>query len=196
MVTFASILIKTTLIASVALTTAAGIMMLAAGNALGGSLWLLFGLIGVCYAYFVWGRIPFATSTLVASCRCVRDNVGVCGLAVVSAGVGAGWVVLWSGVYVGIAGGGDNGDGNDDYAMNGAATFGLLVALYWVMQVISNVVHTTVAGTVGTWWFNPPMARGCCSAGVKTSFRLVFFSIFFSLLPFLFSNNKQKKKRQ
>ncbi|KAF0694844.1 Aste57867_14308 [Aphanomyces stellatus] len=35
-----------------------------------------------------------------------------------------------------------------------AAYFFLLVSLYWGVQVFSNIIHATVAGTVATWWFS------------------------------------------
>ena len=36
--------------------------------------------------------------------------------------------------------------------------------------VISNVVHVTTAGTVGSWWFVPHEANGCCSQAVRDSY--------------------------
>ena len=33
-----------------------------------------------------------------------------------------------------------------------------------------NVVHVTTAGTVGTWWFEPREANGCCSKAVRDSY--------------------------
>jgi hypothetical protein len=35
--------------------------------------------------------------------------------------------------------------------------------------VIKNVVHVTVAGTVGTWWWTPLEASGFCSKAVRES---------------------------
>ena len=31
----------------------------------------------------------------------------------------------------------------------------MLLSLYWTIQVVTNLLHTTVAGVVGTWWFDP-----------------------------------------
>jgi len=43
--------------------------------------------------------------------------------------------------------------------------------------VSKNVVHVTVAGTVGTWWFEPRTASSCCSRGVRDSWlRAMTFS--------------------
>mmetsp|Transcript_22126 Transcript_22126/g.54716 ORF Transcript_22126/g.54716 Transcript_22126/m.54716 type:complete len:444 (+) Transcript_22126:703-2034(+) len=32
----------------------------------------------------------------------------------------------------------------------------LLLSLFWTLQVIKNLCHTTVAGVVGSWWFSTP----------------------------------------
>lgn len=34
------------------------------------------------------------------------------------------------------------------------ALFALLLAFYWTVQTIKNVIHCTTAGTVGSWWFS------------------------------------------
>ena len=44
------------------------------------------------------------------------------------------------------------------------------MSFYWVHQVITNTVHVTTAGTVGTWWFVPSEASSCCSPAIKDSF--------------------------
>jgi len=47
--------------------------------------------------------------------------------------------------------------------------FLLVLSMYWTQQVIRNVVHVTVAGTVGTWWWAPHEANSCCSEAVRSS---------------------------
>ena len=42
----------------------AAVVMFVEGLVGGGCIWLGFGLISCCYAYFVWRRIPFAAATL------------------------------------------------------------------------------------------------------------------------------------
>jgi hypothetical protein len=32
--------------------------------------------------------------------------------------------------------------------------FGMIFSMYWTLQVIKNILHTTIAGVVGTWYFN------------------------------------------
>jgi hypothetical protein len=41
-------------------------------------------------------------------------------------------------------------------------TISFLLSFYWTNQVLGNVVQATVAGAVGTWWFDPEETHGCC----------------------------------
>ena len=83
------------------------------------------------------------------------------------------WTIWWITNYLGIAvhlqGNNVGGDEDAAQAMDGGIVFLLLICFYWAHQVISNVVHVTVAGTVGTWWFTPDIANSCCSQAVKGS---------------------------
>jgi hypothetical protein len=51
---------------------------------------------------------------------------------------------------------------------NVAALF--LLSYLWTTNVLSNMVHATVAGVVGTWWFVPDQASGTCSPAIADSF--------------------------
>jgi hypothetical protein len=56
-------------------------------------------------------------------------------------------------------------------------TIFFLLSFYWTNQVLGNVVQATVAGAVGTWWFDPEEARGYCSPALTGSlFRSVSYS--------------------
>jgi len=46
-------------------------------------------------------------------------------------------------------------DCSEQYKIPYGASFGLLVAFYWGLQVFKNLSHTTTAGSVGSWWFTP-----------------------------------------
>ena len=63
-----------------------------------------------------------------------------------------------------------DGQGNCEKETNGALVFALLLSYYWTCQVMKNVIHVTVAGTVGTWWFVPSEGSSCCSHAVRDSF--------------------------
>merc|ERR1719203_670824 len=54
--------------------------------------------------------------------------------------------------------------------MGETALFFFLLSFYWVHQVLSNTMHVTTAGTVGTWWFSPNEANSCCSSAITGSF--------------------------
>mmetsp|Transcript_9563 Transcript_9563/g.19460 ORF Transcript_9563/g.19460 Transcript_9563/m.19460 type:complete len:167 (+) Transcript_9563:2-502(+) len=72
---------------------------------------------------------------------------------------------------------GCNAAGVCEKEANGGVVFLFLISYFWVHQVIKNTVHTTVAGTVGTWWFTPSEASSCCSSAVRDSFvRSITFS--------------------
>merc|ERR1711862_1052301 len=48
--------------------------------------------------------------------------------------------------------------------------FGLLISYLFTLQVVINVIHVTVAGVLGTWWFSPDDAICCCSMAIIGSF--------------------------
>lgn len=52
--------------------------------------------------------------------------------------------------------------------------FFLLLALYWVCQVIKNSVHVTVSGTCATWFFMNPIPSNPTLGSFR---RFFFFSI-------------------
>ena len=159
MMKFSTILVKMALFFSIGLSLGVGIMGLVSGQILMGVMGLVSFALGICYAYFVWGRIPFAAANLNTALSAVKSNMGLAGIAYFFLFVAFGWSVWWS-----VAAGG---------AMNGMGSgivFLFLVSYYWTHQVIQNTVHVTVAGVIGTWWFVPDEASSCCSPALKDSF--------------------------
>ena len=130
------------------------------------------------YAYVVWGRIPFAAANMRTAVTAVQANFGLTFFAFNSLILGFFWTLWWavamsSTIYVtnGCSAQGCESD------PSGLVVFGFLVSYFWTAQVIKNTVHTTVAGTVGTWWFHPAEASSCCSKAVCDSFfRTVTYS--------------------
>lgn len=49
-----------------------------------------------------------------------------------------------------------------------AVFFFMLLSFYWGMQVFKNISHTTIAGTVATWWYNAE-SKGATGASLKRS---------------------------
>ncbi|GMH99868.1 hypothetical protein TrLO_g758 [Triparma laevis f. longispina] len=171
MIAFAESLIQITLIGSIILCFVASGIMFVEGLVGGGVIWLMIGLISCLYSYCVWHRIPFAAATLKTGLTAVKSNLGLMVCAIVSLFVAFGWTIWWVVNYLGIAYQENGGNDGDASGLNGGIVFALLICFYWAHQVISNVVHVTVAGTVGTWWFNPLAASSCCSTGVTSSLK-------------------------
>jgi Plasma-membrane choline transporter len=136
-------------------------------------LFLLMCGFAAAYAHHVWSRIPFAASNLVTAVSAVRSNMGLAFYAYWSVGVLFAWSILWfiatsSTLYV--MADCSAADGDCQGNINGLLLFAFILSFYWTAQVISNVVHVTTAGTVGTWWYHPREARGCCSKAVRQSY--------------------------
>ena len=49
--------------------------------------------------------------------------------------------------------------------------FLMFLSYYWTHQVLSNTMHVTSAGVIGTWWFAPQDASAYCSPAIGDSFR-------------------------
>jgi len=115
--------------------------------------------VGICYAYFVWNRIPFAATNLNTGITAIKANLGLMAVSTLFLVVAIIWSVCWS-----IAANGTM------YVMGEGALFLFLVSFYWTHQVMQNTVHVTTAGVVGTWWFQPNEANSACSAALRDSF--------------------------
>jgi hypothetical protein len=148
-----------------------------------GLLMMVMGLFGLCYAKHVWHRIPFAASNLATAVTAVKANLGLLLVAYGIVFLTIGWTLVW---FLALGHAYINGYFTecDDVADNAPAgqapechistgghyfLFFFLLSLYWTSQVLKNILHTTVAGVVGTWWFVPPVhvddnhTLSCCS---------------------------------
>jgi hypothetical protein len=142
----------------------------------------IFALILICYAKAVWHRIPFAAANVRTAATVVKANLGMAALSLAGIPLNAAWWFLWAYV-MGMTAQSKwmsnqvtEVQDTDDATQQTQVSFLayvvwmlLLVSFYWTLQVISNVIHTTVAGTVGTWWFSPMEASSCCSSGLTDS---------------------------
>lgn len=162
MMACAESLISACLIGSVITNFVMAVVFLAAGSPWA-ILWVAMAFIGVCYAYFVWNRIAFASANLKVALTAVKANMSLVLIAALSLFVAFLWS-LWGLLnFLAIAwhlkGGEGGGDGEGDeqsfQTMNGGILFLLLVGFYWGHQVIAAVVRCTVAGSVGSWVFTP-----------------------------------------
>lgn len=132
-----------------------------------------FGLVFTAYyTYVVWSRIPFAASNLICAASCIKSNIGLAFFAFNNVVLQFLWALVWTTAFVSTTYvmGDCQPDGTCNNEINGGIAFLFFVSLYWVAQVISNVVHVTVAGVCGTWWLHPTEANGCCSQAVRSSY--------------------------
>ena len=115
------------------------------------------------YARAVWRRIPLAAAHLRTACQAVQQNASVVLVAMIMVLFLALWMIVWIlavyGVYA----------HENHYHLPGWTVFLLILSLFWTMQVAANIVHVTVSGTVGTWWFCPEEADRFWSPAVRDS---------------------------
>ncbi len=113
---------------------------------------------------------------LLTACTAIRKNAGVVFVSFVFVCIAFGWTLLWAVALAGIS---DQVVQSETVEVGGVsytqstANYGylflLLLSYFFTHQVIQNTTHVTVAGTVGSWWFAPNDASGCCSAGMVGS---------------------------
>jgi Plasma-membrane choline transporter len=172
MMSYAEVLVKVAVYFNVALF---GCLFLLAMLVHAYGLAVIFLLLTAVMTYYinrVWSRIPFAAANLVTAVTAVRANLGLAIYAYVSVVLVFLWSLWWSlaslsTIYVTS---GCQVNGNCDSEVNGAIMFAFLLSYYWTIQVLTNVVHCTTAGTVATWWHDPVEANGCCSTAVRDSY--------------------------
>lgn len=172
MMKFAHCLIKTALVFNMVLTAVVAILAMIGGVV---GMAIMFGigfLLSAYYCYIVWPKIPFSASTLITATTAVKANIGLAFFSYTNLFVTFLWSFWWAIAFIATSYvlGDCNVDGTCNNDINGGVVFLFLVSFFWTAQVIKNVVHTTVAGTVGTFWFSPHEANGCCSAGVRNSY--------------------------
>jgi hypothetical protein len=165
-------IIKIALAFNLVVTTAVCLFAIVVG-AIGVGVMAGIGLVlTIYYTYVVWRRIPFAASTLVTALTAVKCNMGLAFFAYNNLVVTFLWALWWATAFVATfyVMGNCNAEGYCENEINGFLVFLFLVSFFWTSQVIKNIVHVTVAGTVGTWWFVPGEARSCCSSAVRNSY--------------------------
>uniref|UniRef100_A0A7S1CX49 Choline transporter-like protein n=1 Tax=Cyclophora tenuis TaxID=216820 RepID=A0A7S1CX49_CYCTE len=138
-----------------------------------------------CYAFAVWDRIPFAAANLTTGVTAIRTNIGVAFVPVLMSLLAWVYIFFWVVALYGTFMTSDqNCDQNDKHCnrkIEEVIVAIYLVALFWTLQVISNVTHVTAAGVVGTWWFAPEEASSMCSKSVCDSFSRSTLSSFGSI---------------
>jgi hypothetical protein len=140
------------------------------------SIWLLVGgnpasvalglmLLGAALAHLAFvvtvrERVAFSATLLSTVATLLHAHPALILLAAGAALVMAGWLAVWSVAMsytlqaraLALA----SPTAEPTYGAQGGVVFALLLSFYWTAHVVKNVVHVTVAGTVGSWYFLAP----------------------------------------
>ena len=137
----------------------------------------------ICYARSVQHKIPFAACNLNCAIRVVKANLGIAlvalGVLVALVAFSFSWILAFVGTmsldamkepvpmdqqqY-------NNGNDEELNSLGGGLALLFLLSFYWTHQVLQNILRSSVAGVVGTWWFTPLEASSFCSPAVRDSF--------------------------
>lgn len=133
--------------------------------------------------------VPFAAANLKTALSALGAHGGLMLLSLANGVISFVWITTWVAAFLGIdaytrrhypqepcptdASGNPlydkekHPDGMCDATPNVIVTFLMILSFCWTLQVIRNVLHTTTAGTVGTWWVSGPNSarRTCCGWG-------------------------------
>lgn len=124
----------------------------------------------VVYAWSVWRRIPFATANLQTAVAAIQNNQGLIltgyVVSMVVTLLNMIWVLAYVGVYVRSASCSDNECTSHTHPM---VVTSMLLMFFWSTEVAKNILHVTVSGVVGTFWFAPEEASGFFSPAVTDS---------------------------
>jgi len=195
---FARTLIKVTLYMSVALYFGMAAYLAVIGSYIGAGLTGLFALLYALAAYTWRDRIPFATVMLETITGVVRQYQGTVMVSIGGLLVETAWTIFFAftvaGVFLMYANEAKmvcrtrKFDGRRIcYPQMSGAAYGVyifcLFSFYWTTQVIKNVVHVTVCGVFGVYYFltnTPHMPKGSPTLGalsraLTTSFGSVCF---------------------
>ncbi len=135
-----------------------------------GVIFLLFGLFVLLYFYCVRSRIPFSEQMIKSSNQGISHFYGLFFTTAASALLSAAYIVFWcyavnaviSIMYIDTYKDDPNADEPSTNA--GLTWFGFILSLYWTVETIANINVTTVAGAIGTWWYNTAAEFGTVSA--------------------------------
>lgn len=179
MIKFAKVFVKISVWFSACTSVVASIGFFLKGNNGAGIFALFCGLMGVCYAYRVRNRIPFAAANLSVGTKAIQSNGGILFVPFVVQTILIGWTILWAVSLIGILdiesveAKCEDGFSSPcyDYQLHGSQAwiYVWIMLLFWTQQVFKNVIHTSVAGVIGTWYFDPIEAQSCFSPAIQYS---------------------------
>ena len=118
------------------------------------------------YGWSIRNRMPFANSILASSCSALEAHSAPYYISYGVALAQVVWFALWvlgaTTIWFGI---GVTSEADARMPKYLGASFALLVSLFWTLQVLGNIAHTTTAGVVASWWLLPPAKTASVAAG-------------------------------
>eukprot|EP01083_Nonionella_stella_P237241 832439_1 len=117
------------------------------------------------YTWCMWNRIKFSSVLLALSSRIISSFPGTVCVTITMILFTLIWIIIWLlcvASYVQSTETTDETTGetgeesSPNYNANAFVIFLLFISLYWVIQVNSNVSHTTSCGVAASWYFTPP----------------------------------------
>ena len=172
MMNHSEILIQSSLIGSCCFMVIMILLFFIDGVITVGICWCILLLMTVLYTRSVWNRIPFAAANLRTALSAIQTNGGICILAYGISCVAMIWTMIWSLALIGISFKESSCVGGVCKPhMNIISITFLILSFYWTTQVLQNILHVTVSGVVGTWWFDPQDALSVFSPSIVDSFR-------------------------
>jgi hypothetical protein len=164
-------LIQSSLIASCGLMGFIAVAFFFNGLVGMGVFWSIVVAITVLYAREVWYRIPSAAANLRTALSAIQTNAGVCVLAYGLSLLANLYLVVWMLAFIGVSYKESTcQNGVCQPHMNAVSIMLLVLSYHWTTQVLKNVLHVTVSGVVGTWWFAPQDALSVFSPAIQDSF--------------------------
>mmetsp|Transcript_83238 Transcript_83238/g.102010 ORF Transcript_83238/g.102010 Transcript_83238/m.102010 type:complete len:485 (+) Transcript_83238:75-1529(+) len=144
---------------------------------------ILLFLINGLYTYCIWHRIPFASALLTIASNITQTFEGTICISLLMIPVNIAWDFVWFfsffgfvvNVYIPTV------NENRPAGILWLIYFLLCVSLYWGLQVIKNISHTTTCGVTATWYFSKEVHKPTTPAlkrTVTTSFGSVCFGSF------------------
>ncbi|KAG7384286.1 Metal transporter cnnm2 [Phytophthora pseudosyringae] len=181
---------------------------IAIANFLLAALGVVVALLNWCYVRSVKHRIPLAVAHLRVAEAAISKNAAIYVVSLVFTIVQIFWVVMWSlallGVTAHLSKKSSSATTLDSTQTQSGGNYSwayalLMLSFYWGIQVVKNVVHTTVAGTVAAFWYQsePSNAtRASLKRATTTSFGSICFgSLLVAILQTLHALAKNSRKK-
>lgn len=148
------------------------------GQVIIGVVTLILAIVNAIWLYFVRHRIPFSAELLKASSDVLMRYKFIFVLSLLMCAVAIAYLFLWLAMSRPII---EEAQSKSTEAWHVALLLFFLLILFWVMQVVPNIMHVTTAGVTATWYFagDMRMPRNPTIASFKRASTTSFGSICF-----------------